>query len=238
MALGLNERFIYDHPQTGLIVCSGLLILLLLYNAATWSNPADKPLFCLLLVPLLRILSLTLPLNHFPLIYWYLWPSIPMLAALTLVVRRLNWTWSEVGITRPNWCFQLLVASSGPVIGLIHYFILKPEPLIETLTLRQALWPALILLAATGFVEELIFRGVIQRALTEVVGGLAGLYVAALYAMLNMGYQSALNLLFVFAASLFFSWIVARTHTLLGVALAHGLANLGLFLVWPFAGIG
>jgi len=87
-------------------------------------------------------------------------------------------------------------------------------------------------------VEELIFRGVIQRALTEIVGGLAGLYVAALYAMLNMGYQSALNLLFVFAASLFFSWIVARTHNLLGVALAHGLANLGLFLVWPFAGIG
>jgi membrane protease YdiL (CAAX protease family) len=39
--------------------------------------------------------------------------------------------------------------------------------------------------------------------------------------------------LFVFGVSVFFSWIVSRTGSLLGVTLAHGLTNILLFLVVP-----
>ena len=39
---------------------------------------------------------------------------------------------------------------------------------------------------------------------------------------------------FVLMAGLFFGWVVKRTGSLLGVSLAHGIANIGLYLVFPF----
>jgi len=56
-------------------------------------------------------------------------------------------------------------------VALAEYFILAPEAMIAELT-WQAIWlPAVILLLCTGFVEELIFRGVLQRSAVEALGG-------------------------------------------------------------------
>jgi LysM repeat protein len=41
----------------------------------------------------------------------------------------------------------------------------------------------------------------------------------------------------VFVVGLLFGWLVARTRSLLGVTLAHGVTNITLYLVMPFLGI-
>ena len=92
---------------------------------------------------------------------------------------------------------------------------------------------ALILLVATGFAEELIFRGVLQRVCGVVFGGWGLVYVSALFAVLHVGYLSAADVAFVFAIAMFFSWVVKRTGSLLGVTLSHGITNIFLFLVVP-----
>lgn len=56
---------------------------------------------------------------------------------------------------------QLVVALSGLVLGVVEYFILKPEPMIIELTWQQVWFWALIFLVCTRFVEEFIFRGVL-----------------------------------------------------------------------------
>ncbi len=118
---------------------------------------------------------------------------------------------------------------------MFEYWILRPEPLVPAFEWTALVWPAFILLISTGLLEEMIFRGLLQRAAIDVLGLWGIGYVAILFAVLHTGYQSLLDVLFVLAAvGLFFGWIVYRTRSLLGVTLAHGLTNIVLFLVMPF----
>ena len=80
----------------------------------------------------------------------------------------------------------------------------------------------------------MVFRGVMQRASTDALGKAAILYVALVFAVLHVGYKSAPDVAFVFLVGLFFGWAVARTGSLLGVSLCHGIANVVLYVIAPF----
>ncbi len=92
----------------------------------------------------------------------------------------------------------------------------------------------LILVIFTGLVEEVIFRGLMQNATERVFGGAGVVYVAAIFAVLHLGYRSLADLVFVFLVALYFGYYVRRTRSILGVTLAHGLTNISLFLIFPF----
>jgi membrane protease YdiL (CAAX protease family) len=94
--------------------------------------------------------------------------------------------------------------------------------------------PALILMACTGFGEELVFRGLLQQVASDALGRWAGPYVAVLFAVLHVGYLSFADVVFVFAIALFFGWAADRSRSIVGVTVAHGLINIALFLVVPF----
>jgi membrane protease YdiL (CAAX protease family) len=119
-------------------------------------------------------------------------------------------------------------------LGYIEYRILKPAPLASSLAWKEVWLPALILLVCTGFVEELIFRGMMQQAVTRALGVWWGIiYVAMLFAVLHVGYQSLSDVIFVFVVAIFFGIVKAHTGSILGVTLAHGLTNILLFLTMP-----
>jgi membrane protease YdiL (CAAX protease family) len=88
-------------------------------------------------------------------------------------------------------------------------------------------------MVCTGFSEELIFRGIMQRAAVETFGETGWLYVAAIFSMMHMGHASWVDIPFVFGVSLFFSWVVSKTGSILGVTISHGLTNIILFLILP-----
>jgi membrane protease YdiL (CAAX protease family) len=74
-----------------------------------------------------------------------------------------------------------------------------------------------------------------QRAAVEQLGAFGGiLYVAALFAVLHMGYRSLADVIFVFAVALFFGLVTSYTGSIIGVSLAHGLTNVILYLTMPF----
>jgi hypothetical protein len=115
-----------------------------------------------------------------------------------------------------------------------EYLILKPEPMVIELTWQEIWLPALILLMCTGFVEEFIFRGVLQRTAMGVFGWWGIVYVSLLFATLHMGFLSGIEVAFVFVVALFFGWVVKKTGSLLGVTLSHGITNIMLYLVASF----
>ncbi len=221
-------------PRIGLVLHAVLLVTLLLHAARNWGRRTRDLLLCLGFAPLIRLLSLSMPLAGFPLITWYLIISIPLFVATFLAARTLEFSGQSIGLNLRRFPVQILVGLTGLAFGYLEYLILKPEPLAEALTWEQLWLPALVLLVCTGLGEELIFRGVMQRAATDVLGELDVLYVSAVFAVLHIGYQSLLDVLFVFWVALFFGWVVARTGSLLGVALSHGLTNIALFLIVPF----
>jgi membrane protease YdiL (CAAX protease family) len=130
--------------------------------------------------------------------------------------------------------WQVPLILMGLLFGVAEYFILRPKPLAQALTLEQLWLPALILMVSTGFFEEIIFRGLMQRAAQDVLGGFTVTYVSLVFAVLHVGYKSVLDLVFVFAVAIVWGYIRERTHSIVGISLAHGLTNIVLFLVAPF----
>jgi membrane protease YdiL (CAAX protease family) len=214
-----------------------ILWALLVHFSWARERSEAKLLLALCLAPLIRILSLGMPLGDVDLVYWFLIVGAPMIVAALLAARTLGLTRYDLGLTVRAIPVQLLIGAMGVGLGIVEYFILRPDPLIDELTWQQAWWPALILLVATGFGEELVFRGVMQSASTDALGKAAILYVAVVFAALHVGYKSAPDVAFVFLVALFFGWVVARTGSLLGVSLCHGIANAVLYVIVPFTAL-
>jgi membrane protease YdiL (CAAX protease family) len=220
-------------PSVGLLVDGLLFIGMLLHASFTEQESQQRFLLAFALAPLIRLLSLSIPLTTFPFVYWYLIIGTPLLLAAFLTARVMGVKRTEIGLNRGHLLFQLLIGLSGLGLGYLEYLILRPESLLPTFTWGQFGLTALILLFFTGFLEEYIFRGLMQHAALKSLGWWGLLYVSALFAVLHIGYQSSLDVLFVFVVGLFFSLVVYKTNSLLGVSLAHCLTNISLFIIFP-----
>ncbi len=220
-------------PRAGLVLYALILAGLLVHTAFRWEQPIHRLLLSLTFVPLIRILSLSLPLTRFPQIDGYLFTSIPLFLMAFMVMRTLGLSRRAVGLTWRGLPLQLAIGLTGLALGYIEYLILSPQPLIGELSWQQFWLPALILLVSTGLLEELLFRGIMQRTALDALRRGGMVYVAALFAALHVGHRSAIDILFVFGVGIFFGWVAARTGSIVGVTLSHGLTNIMLFLVVP-----
>jgi hypothetical protein len=223
-------------PRVGLFFHAVLLVVLFLHTALDRRQTVHRLLLCLSLVPLMRLLSLSLPLADFHLSSWYLTVTVPLLAAAVAVMHVLDLSWRDVGLSRGRVLVQLGIALAGLPLGYVEHYVLHPEPLSEALTLGEVWLPSLILMICTGFGEELVFRGLIQRTAGQVLGGWDVIYAATLSAVTCVGYGSLTNALFVLGVAAIFGWIRRSTGSILGISVAHGLTNAVLFLVMPFVG--
>jgi membrane protease YdiL (CAAX protease family) len=226
----------FYHPLWGMIGHAVIMAAVIVRSARIDDRSQQRLVLSLVLVPLVRIvdLSLSLSLNPVPTMGRFAIVYTPLLVASIVVVRTLGYKWGEVGFNFKSLPVQLGIASSGLLFGWVEYFILRPEALITQLTWSEV-WPlALILLAFTGFAEEFAFRGVLQRSAMGVLGWRGIIYVSVLFAIMHIGFQSVLDVVFVFGVAMFFGWAVKKTGSLLGVTLSHGLTNIMLFLVIPF----
>lgn len=222
--------------RLGLVAHSALLALLVMLGAWTDSSAKRELYWSLTLAPLIRIGSLALPLGTLPLIFWYPLIGVPIFTAAFVTARRLGYTRAQLGLTLPAWRLpaQLALIPIGFTLGVGEYLIFRPAPLAQEFTFA-AIWPAaLVLLVFTGLEEELIFRGIMQRAGLRALGRWGLVYVNLVFAVLHVGYLSVLDVVFVFLVGLFFSLFVLRTKTIFGVTLAHGAINISLFLLLPF----
>jgi membrane protease YdiL (CAAX protease family) len=221
-------------PLAG-VTFHGLILVGLLSHASFITPNAQRRFYLsLALVPLLRLISLSLPLRMFPTIYWYLLVGILLFIGLDIVVRLGNLNHKMLGLVGRDIPRQLLIGSSGLVLGLIGYFILKPAPLINNYSWVDIWMAGIILLVFTGLLEELIFRGLLLYTSSRILGRVGIIYVALINALLHLGYHSTLNIFFTFGVALYFGIVTLRTGSILGVSLSHGLANICLYLVLPF----
>ena len=224
---------VYVQPLWGIGCHFVILVAVILQSALDTDYPYRPLLLSLALVPSVRIISLSMPLASIPQIWWYPITYAPLLAAAIVVMRLLSYRSDQVGLTFKWFPVQLVVALTGVLFGVAEYIILTPEAMVNELAWQEAWLPALIFVLCTGFVEEFIFRGVLQRSAVDAFGGLGIVYVSLLFAILHMGFLSWIDVTFVFIVALFFGWVVKKTWSLLGVTLSHGITNIVLYLVAP-----
>lgn len=224
-------------PVAGVVLHVLILLTLVAHASFASQHPIHKLYLALALAPLVRILSLSMPLGSTPILYWYAIIAVPLLTATFVSIRLLGYSRCDVGLALGKLPLQLAVGLMGLPLGVVEYVILKPRPLADSSGFGAIWLPVLILVVGTGFTEELVFRGVLQKAALENMRGWGLFYGSVVFALLHVGYYSVVELVFVFAVGLAFAWVVRSTGSVLGTTLAHGLLNSTLFLFVPLWGL-
>jgi uncharacterized protein len=217
------------------------LALVLLGSHAPLVRRLNAPLarleVAMLPAPLIRIVSLTSPLAQFSYIQWFSILAVILYAGIVASIRLLKPDLKSLGLRLPearHWPLEIGIALFGFVLGYTEWHILRPHSLIQGLGVQNLVAPIIILFVSTGLMEELLFRGMMQRYAGEAMGWLPGIvFVSLVFAVLHTGWESWLDVLFVGTVGFTYSFVVRRTGSLLGVSLSHGITNSMLFLVMP-----
>lgn len=224
-------------PQWGLLSHAIILTIIIIHSALTQDSVHQRLLLPLALVPLLRIvslISLLLPLGEIPPMLLYYLSYALVFAAAMAIANIFGYTATQVGVSFKRPLTQLLVGLTGIVFGLLQYFILVPRPIISELTWQEAWLPALVLLVSAGFMQEFVFRGLLQSSITTAYGWLGIVYISLVFAVTHIGFIPLIDIVFVFGVAVFFGWTVRKTGSILGVALSYGICNILLYLIIPF----
>lgn len=231
---GAEAITVFSVPPWGILCYIAILIVIIVRSALVNVYFHQRLILPLALVPLMRIISVTISEMNVPQIWLHLSVYSILLIAAVVVVRILKYSALDIGLNPQRLGTHLVIGGTGIFLAFIGYPILRPNPLIAEFTWHEVWLPALILLIYTGFVEELVFRGVIQLGMVEELGRWGIVYVSLLSAALYIGFLPVTWVAFVLFISLYFGWMVRETHSILGVALAHGICNIALYLIVPF----
>jgi membrane protease YdiL (CAAX protease family) len=212
----------------------GIILCVLLVHGALEGNLRYRRFYLSLsLAPLMRVLSLSLPLSGRPLVEWFFWIGLLVFVGIFFTMRITEISASRIGIKVGKLPIQLLFGLVGIPLGIIEYYILRPEPLTPEFNLEAMILPAVVLIIFTGVLEEVLFRGLIQQIGITAYSRFGITFSAVLFAVLHVGYGSFADVVFVFVVAMIFGLITHHTGSLLGVSIAHGLTNIGLLLVFP-----
>jgi uncharacterized protein len=220
-------------PLAGLLVHAATALLLSYHSAFGAVGAARRLALTLLLAPLLRIVALALPPGGSALLTYTL-AGGGMLVAALLVLRTLRLRPAAVGLTLGGLWMQLMVMGCGVALGYLGAQLLPATAVTDYASWQAVAALALALLVFAGFAEELIFRGLLQTVSGPLLGRWGPLYVAVIFGGVQLGFGSPLYALLAFIVGLVFAGVVRLSGSIVGVALAHGLASIVLLLVMPY----
>lgn len=224
--------------QPALAVTLFAVVLIIgLNHAATTIGPERALLLASAVVVLERLMSLTMNLMPIGGMYRYPLTALPTLAGVALVARLARYSRHDLGLVVNARVarYSLLVLLPGMLIGILYYALVRPVPLFRELGSTDAVVPIMVLALTTGFLDELLFRGLLQRAATLRLGRLLGIaYGSMLYAILAAVPLSAIGIATVLATALCLAALTVRTHSILPAVAAHASLTVGVLLVAPF----
>jgi len=234
--VGAEAVTILVQPLAGVLFHIGIMVAAILHSALSRALPHNhrQLVLSLVLVPLVRIISLSMPLTGIPQKWWFLIIYTPLIVAAIMAIRVLGYKVRDIGLTFGFSPLQIAIAATGVGFGFVEYLMLKPQALVAELSVQEIWLPALLFFLFVGFGEELIFRGVLQRAAMDAFGIRGIVLISFLFAILHMGFLSWVDVIFVFGVAIFFGWAVKKTGSLFGVTLSHGIINTMLYLIAPF----
>ncbi len=225
----------YNNVELGLGLEFIILFALLVTSSIPESYNFSNLLRSMMILPLIRIIRLTLPVTQANLLSLFIVIAFLLFVTSVTIVRTQKLNRKNIGLILGNIPVQIIIALSGFLLGFIEYMILRPQALISSFTLESVLIGSIILTISTGFAEELLFRGILQKNAENVLGNIYGvIYASILFMVFHIGWYSSLDVLFVFGVSMFYGYIFQKTRSLFGITLSHGICNSVLYLIMPF----
>lgn len=228
-------------PKAGVALHVFVMFALLLHSTleAETNKKLSQLLMALVLAPLIRILSLSMPFPQFGLYFWLLIVSIPVFVAIATCMWLQGLRPKDVGFRTPQ--LRDLPIEGGVILlavpfGIAEYLILKPAPSPVAAGSGFMIFFAaiLIFIVCTGFLEEIAFRGLLQHSAIRLMSKWWGIFfVSAVFGVLHAGNCAILDCLLAFTIGFIFSIVRERTGSIYGISISHGVTNYVLFFVAP-----
>jgi len=230
---GAEVVLVFVHLGVGVLLEAGLLAIILALQARSrWAG--IRAIVPIALVPLLRLLSLTTPLPGVPTVYWLVLAGVPLAVGGVLAARAAGLSLGALGVRRTSWIPQVSIALLGLPAGYVLWRLVGPLRLFDPgATPGDVVITVLLLVAFAGVVEEFIFRGVIQSALSRNYAGRAVLLAGILYGSTYLGSLSFEYAAFMSLMGMAYGFFAHRTGSILGVAASHALLVVGATLLYP-----
>ncbi len=228
---------IYD-AKAGIALHAVILFALLLHSALKYDTDKNlsRFLMALVLAPLIRILSLSMPFVQFSRLSWFMLISISIFIAIFTCMWLQELRPEDIGLFTPH--LRNMPIEAGVILlaipfGILEYQIWKPAYL-PGLEVTSFITSSLIFIVCTGFVEELVFRGLLQYNAIRLMSKWSGnLFVSTIFGVLHVGNLALLNCLLAFSVGFIYSMVREKTGSIYGISVSHGIMNTILFLVAP-----
>jgi membrane protease YdiL (CAAX protease family) len=225
------------HVLAGQIVDAALLLALLSLPAvlrslrAARAQPAVAAMRALALVPLARVVAAGVPLGHFSQALDEVVLVVPIGFAAVRMAPIVGVDLRAMIVARGERS-QAPAVLAGIALGVVAYLLGAP-PLLPAGASVARVVVAVLAVIGTAFVEELVFRGLVQVTLYRLVGGAGVVAAAALFASTYLDAGSADLVLALALAGVVFAYSVTRTGSLAGAIAGHCALSAGAVLVWP-----
>jgi len=226
---------LYINTEIGIVIELVILFALLINSSLDVSYNYSVLLKSIMIIPIIRIIGLLLPIIQIQPLYWFPIIAVPLYEAIYTIMKSQGLNIKHVGLIWGNKKVQFLIALTGLLIGIMEYTILQPQPLIKVLDPVTLIFTSIILFISIGLAYELIFRGIMQKNAENAFGTIAGiLYTAVLFTALQIGWNSFIELIFVFMVALFYGYTFMKTRSIVGITVSSGISTIFLFLIGPF----
>lgn len=229
--------FAYQDVAWGIILA--LSLTLMIYLALPLVRIGQRAIDCaesLILIPMYVLLTSSLP--WFFLSQEFLLPAVytAVLALCGWHIYRKNISLRDIGFRRQGllkYIFWGIMV--GVPLGVGEYFIITPVAAFPTFEIRYLLRDLVYMTLFVGLGEEVLFRGLVQRDMMNLMGWKWGLLVASLmFGVMHLIWRSMPEFAFTFGAGLIFGYLYYKTDSLTAPIIAHGIGNAVLVAIMPY----
>ncbi len=229
--------FAYQNVAYGIILALFLaLFIYLVIPVIKLGQPFTDCVESLVLIPLYILFTSSLP--WFFLSQELLLPAVyaAVLALCVWHIYRKNISLRDIGFSGERILKYILIGFLiGAPLGVAEYFIITPVASFPTFEIKYLMRDLAYMVIFVGLGEELLFRGLVQRDMANLLGWKWGLLGTSLvFGVMHLTWRSIPELGFTFAAGLIFGYIYHRTHSLTAPIIAHGVGNTILVAVMPY----
>ncbi len=229
----LSSTFVGVLP--GALLDAGLVPVMLAHFVLRPDTPHRRMLPALALVALLRTLSVAAVVPRLPEYTWYALIGVPVLIGAFLTIGLADEPAERLGLTVWRPWLDGFLAILGLPVGFLGYVLLRPQALVTTESLVPVLAALAILAVFGGFLEELVYRGVLQTVAIDAFGSQrAGiLFSATLSGAMYWGSGSIPFMVGMWLLGMGYGFALARGASLWGIAASHTVMLWGMGLLWP-----
>lgn len=213
----------------------GTLVALCLSNIFVKDSEVNKIHQALMLLPLLRLISLSMPKFFTSALYSFIFIYGPLAIPVAIIIIHQRNSLEQIGISMKNiGTYIILSVPLGFLLGLGEYLTIQAGYIIPDLTFGNLFKLTLIMVLLVGLVEEVIFRSILQTRLEQALSMQEALLITSLlFGLMHSGYGTLNEILYTGFVGLILGFAFYKTRSLPFIAVLHGFVNVFLFGILP-----